>query len=83
MPMGGGAGPSEFTRMLGAIGPSRAAAPPPPPLPIAPAAAPAPPAGGAASQGGGGIKSYLPLILGLNVLLIALMGVVLYFALKR
>ena len=69
--------------MLGAIGPSRAAAPPPP-LPIAPPppapATPPPAAGGA--QGGGSIKSYLPLILGLNVVLIALTGVILYFALR-
>jgi hypothetical protein len=66
--------------MLGAIGPSRAAPPPPPPLPVASPAAP--PAAGASSQGGGSIKAYLPLILGLNVVLVALMGVILYFALK-
>jgi hypothetical protein len=75
------AGASEFTRMLGAIAPPRAPAPPPA-LPVAPPAPP-PAGGGGSQQGGGSIKSYLPLILGLNVVLIAAMGVILYFALKR
>jgi hypothetical protein len=66
--------------MLGAIAPPKGP-PPSPPLPVAPPAA-APPSGG--QQGGGGSsKSYLPLILALNVVLIAVTGVILYFALKR
>jgi hypothetical protein len=80
-PAGGhSAGASEFTRMLGAIAPPKAPAPPPP-LPVAPPAAGGAAAGG--QQGGGGIKGYLPLILGLNVVLIALAAVILYFLLKR
>jgi hypothetical protein len=76
--MGGSAGgASEFTRMLGAI-PARAPAAPPP-LPVAPT--PPPPVTGAPG-GGGSIKAYLPLILALNVVLIAATGVILYFALR-
>lgn len=63
--------------MLGAIAAPKAP-PAPPPLPVAPPPA-APAAGGAQ---GGSIKSYLPLILGLNVVLIAATGVILYFLLK-
>ena len=66
--------------MLGAIAPPRTAAPPPS-LPIAPPPA-ASAAGAAGQQRGGSIKSYLPLILALNVVLIAATGVILYFALK-
>jgi hypothetical protein len=62
--------------MLGAIAPPKGPAAPPP-LPVAP---PAPPA--TATQGGGSTKSYLPLILALNVVLIAATGVILYFVLK-
>jgi hypothetical protein len=66
--------------MLGALAPPKGPAAPPP-LPVAP---PAPPPGAGGQQGGGGsIKSYLPLILGLNVVLIALAAVILYFLLKR
>jgi hypothetical protein len=71
------AGASEYTRMLGALAPPKGP-PAPAPLPIAP---PPPPTVGAA-QGSGSIKSYLPLILALNVVLIAVTGVILYFALK-
>jgi hypothetical protein len=80
-PLGGSsAGASEFTRMLGALAPPKGPAAPPP-LPVAP---PAPPPGAGGQQGGGSsIKSYLPLILGLNVVLIALAAVILYFLLKR
>lgn len=73
------AGASEFTRMLGAIAPPRAPAPPPP-LPIASPAGP--PAPGGQAAGGGNIKAYLPLILGLNVVLIAAATAILYFLLK-
>jgi hypothetical protein len=67
--------------MLGAIAPSRGPAAPPP-LPIAPPPSPPPSAGG--QQGGGGsIKTYLPLILGLNVVLIAAATVILYFLLRN
>jgi hypothetical protein len=79
-PPGSTAGASEFTRMLGAIQPPRAA-PPPPAMPVAPVPPPAP-AGAQQSSGGGNIKSYLPLILAVNVVLIAVMGVILYLALK-
>lgn len=72
------AGASEFTRMLGAIAPPKGPAAPPP-LPVAPSAPP-PPAAGA--QGGGSVKAYLPLLIALNVVLIAATGVILYFALK-
>ena len=72
------AGASEFTRMLGAIAPPKGPAAPPP-LPVAP---PAPPPAAGGAQGGGSIKSYLPLILALNVVLIAAVGVILYFVLK-
>lgn len=50
-------------------------------MPIAPppaAAAPAPGGGG----GGGGSKSYIPIFIGLNVVLVAVLGVVLYLVLK-
>jgi hypothetical protein len=66
--------------MLGAIAPPKAAAGPPP-LPVAPPPAP-PAAAGGQQNGGGSIKTYLPLILGLNVVLIALAAVILYFLLK-
>jgi hypothetical protein len=66
--------------MLGAIAPPKGPAAPPP-LPVAPPA-PAPPAAGGQQGGGGSIKAYLPLILGLNVVLIALAAVILYFLLK-
>ena len=66
--------------MLGAIAPPRGPAAPPP-LPVAPPA-PAPASPGAGAANGGSIKSYLPLILALNVVLIAVTGVILYFALK-
>jgi hypothetical protein len=80
-PVGAGpAGASEFTRMLGAIAPPRGPAPPPS-LPVAPPAA-APPAAGGQAGGGGSVKSYLPLILGLNVVLIAVAALIVYLALK-
>jgi hypothetical protein len=66
--------------MLGAIAPPKGPAAPPP-LPVAPPAA-APPAAGGQQGGGGSIKAYLPLILGLNVVLIALAAVILYFLLR-
>jgi hypothetical protein len=66
--------------MLGAIAPPRAPAAPPP-LPVAPPPV-ASPAADAQQAGGGSIKAYLPLILGLNVLLIAGATAVLYFLLK-
>ncbi len=72
------AGSSEFTRMLGAIAPPKGPAMPPP-LPVAPPAA-APAAG--EKGGGGSIKAYLPLILGLNVVLIAAAALIVYLALK-
>jgi hypothetical protein len=75
-----GAGASEFTRMLGAIQPGRAPAPPPT-LPFAPAPPPTAAAGGQQAETPT-IKTYLPLILTLNVVLIAATGVILYFALK-
>jgi hypothetical protein len=76
---GSSAGASEFTRMLGAIPAPRGPAAPPP-LPIAPP--PAVASAGGAGGGGGGIKAYLPLLIALNVVLIAATGVILYFALK-
>jgi hypothetical protein len=66
--------------MLGAIAPPKGPAAPPP-LPVAPP--PSAPAAGGQQGGAGGIKAYLPLILGLNVVLIALAAVILYFLLKR
>jgi hypothetical protein len=65
--------------MLGAISPPKGPAAPPP-LPVAP---PAQPPSAGAQGGGGSIKSYLPLILALNVVLIAATGVILYFVLKK
>jgi hypothetical protein len=65
--------------MLGALAPPKGPAAPPP-LPVAPPAAP--PAATDQSGGGGSIKPYLPLILGLNVVLIAAAAVILYFLLK-
>jgi hypothetical protein len=50
-------------------------------MPIAPPAPP--PSSGAAGGAGGGMKSYLPLFIALNVVLIAAMGVVLYFLLRK
>ncbi len=80
-PVGGSsAGASEFTRMLGAIAPPKGPAAPPA-LPVAPPAAAPPAASG--QQGGGSIKAYLPLILALNVVLIAAATAILYFLLKR
>ena len=76
---GGSAGASEFTRMLGAIAPPKA--PAPPSLPVAPPP-PTPAAGAGQAAGGGSIKSYLPLILGLNVVLIAVAALIVYLALK-
>jgi hypothetical protein len=78
LPAENSVGASEFTRMLGAIAPPRT--PPPPPLPVAPPAPVPAPAGQQA--GGGSIKAYLPLILGLNVVLIAAATAILYFLLK-
>jgi len=78
-------GRSDFTRIVSgrAILGDAPAAPPPPPVPPPPAAAaPAPPAAPpAAAEPATG--SYLPLIIGLNVVLILAVGLVLYFALKR
>ena len=73
------AGASEFTRMLGAIAPPKGPSAPPP-LPVAPPTPP--PTSAAGAQGGASIKTYLPLIIALNVVLIAATGVILYFALK-
>ncbi|MEP6491167.1 MAG: hypothetical protein ABJF01_00725 [bacterium] len=53
--------------------------PPPPPSAPAPAAPAAPPAGEQPKT----IKSYLPLIIALNIVLVGAAVVILYFVLKR
>jgi hypothetical protein len=64
-------GPSEFTRILGRVATAPQKPAPPPAAPSAPTAG--------AEQGG---KSYLPLIIALNVVLVATIGIVVYLIRK-
>ena len=70
-------GPSEFTRILGRVSP-----PPPPPI-----AAPMPTAIPSAQASAGATakqraKSYLPLIIALNLVLLVTIGIVMYFIVR-
>ena len=74
--------PSDFTRIMGAVSPGALAAAASPPAPVA-HAAPAPAATETSSAESRGLKTYLPLILALNVVVVATIAIVLYFVLKR
>jgi hypothetical protein len=69
-PSGFPGGPSEFTRALG-----RVAFPPP--------AAPAPPKPKVEEKPAAARPSYLPILIVLNLVFIAAVGLIVYFALRR
>ena len=73
-PMHRASGPSDFTRMLTPVEPPPAAPAPPP---VKPNAKPD------AAGGGGRKPSVLPLIIVLNVALIAAVGLILYIVLRK
>jgi hypothetical protein len=86
---GHAAGPSEFTRVLGKVAPPGSNRPPLPPVPNLPTppaqkpAAPTPAAAPNAEPSSPPARSYLPLIIALNVILIGAIVLVVFLVLKK
>jgi len=86
---GQAAGPSEFTRVLGKVAPPGSNRPPLPPVPNLPTppvqkpVAPAPAATPNAEPSSPPARSYLPLIIALNVILIGAIVLVVFLVLKK